>query len=98
MVKLSGFEFDFVVDCVEKIMRVEEAVGTNFIKVVKVVVSAIKLFVFKNWYYIGFDVWFVEVLSWVCLYLVREYFFVLYYRVSSRDRVWIRVWRGDRSN
>ena len=48
VVKSSGFESDPVADRAEKIMRAEEAAGTNPIKVVKAVVSAIKSSAPKN--------------------------------------------------
>jgi len=91
VVKSSGFESDPVADRAEKIMRAEEAAGTNPIKVVKAVVSAIKSSAPKNRYYIGPDAWLVEALSRACSYSAREYFLASHYRVPPRDRAWIRV-------
>jgi short-subunit dehydrogenase len=91
VIKSDGFDLNPVAVRAEKIMREEEAAGTDPMKVAKKVVKAIKSKKPKHRYLIGPDSWLVETLSRVCSYSAREYFLASHYRVPPGDKAWIRV-------
>jgi NAD(P)-dependent dehydrogenase (short-subunit alcohol dehydrogenase family) len=91
VIKSDGFDLNPVAVRAEKIMREEEAAGTDPIQVAKKVVKAIKSKKPKHRYLIGPDSWLVETLSRVCSYSAREYFLASHYRVPPGDKAWIRV-------